>query len=170
MQNDYIHNEKKLSRKRESAFKNNAADYELTVESNKDPLEQMQLMTSEKTHLIYQKLDQLKGVKCNEMLEVIMEKQGADDETTIENSFTFISKAATITNKNDIGNDLQNMRDDILGRIDRFTMNESGWTIAKIRNHRLHLVSYDPLRASSYIPLPIGLQNKKSNYKYPEYG
>ena len=87
----------------------------MTVESNKDPLEQMQLLNSEKTHLIYQKLDQLKGVKCNEMLEVIIEKQGADDETTIENFFIFVSKAATITNKNDIGNDLQNMKDDILG-------------------------------------------------------
>ena len=38
-----------------------------------------------------------------------MEKQGKDDETTIENNFYFRSKAITITNKNDIGNALQYM-------------------------------------------------------------
>ena len=114
-QNRYISDEGKLlklSRKRVTAFENNAVEYNLTIRNNMDPLKQILLLNSRKTYLISKKLDQLKGVKCNEILEVTMEKQGKNDETTIENTFPFNAKAITITNKNDIWNALQNMRDE----------------------------------------------------------
>ena len=119
----------------------------------------MHLLNSRK---IKKKLDQLNGVKCNETLKLLLEKPGNDDGTTIENFFFFTSKAATITNKNEVGAALQNIRDDILSRIDRFTMQGSGWTVTEIWNHTLQINQYDPLRASGYIPLPKGIQNRKA--------
>ena len=65
-------------------------------------------------------------------------------------------------NKNGIESALQNMRSDLEVRIDRFTMDGSGWAIIGILNHDLNVNKYDPLAAGSYIPLPAEIQNKKA--------
>ena len=80
----------------------------------------------------------------------------------IEKSFTFTSRPQVIMNKNDIESALQNMRSDIEIRIDRFTMEGSGWAVIGLLNHDLHVNKYDPLAARSYIPLPSEIQNKKA--------
>ena len=80
----------------------------------------------------------------------------------IEKSFTFTSRPQVITNKNDIESALQNMRSEIEDRIDRFTMEGSGWAVIGVLNHDLHVNKYDPLAARSYIPLPSEIQNKKA--------
>ena len=152
----------KLSRESESAFKKNVVVYEMKVLDHMDCLSQMSLLDSRKTELLANQLEVLKGVKCNETIKVSLEKQGAVDDTIIENSFTFTSKPGTITNKNDIAPVLQRMRDDILTRIDRYTMGGSGWTIGAIILHNLHITRYNPLVARSYIALPAGIQNRKA--------
>ena len=53
------------------------------------------------------------------------------------------------------------MRSDIK-KIDRFTMEGSGWSVIGILNHNLHVNKYDPLAATSYIPLLAEIQNKKA--------
>ena len=67
-----------------------------------------------------------------------------------------------IMNEYDIESALQGMRSDIELRIDRFTMEGSGWAVIGLLNHDLHVNSYDPLAARSYIPLPSEIQNKKA--------
>ena len=55
LQNRYISDEGellKLSRKRATAFKNNAVEYNLTIRNNRDPLKQILLLNSRKTYLI----------------------------------------------------------------------------------------------------------------------
>ena len=54
------------------------------------------------------------------------------------------------------------MRSDIEVRIDRFTMEGSGWSVIDLLNHDLHVNKYDPLVARSYIKLPAEIQNKKA--------
>ena len=80
----------------------------------------------------------------------------------IDKSFTFTSRPQVIMNKNGIESALQNMRSDLEVRIDRFTMEDSGWAVKGILNHDLHANKYDPLAARSYIPLPAKIQNEKA--------
>ena len=133
----------------------------MKVLDNKDPLNQMMLLNDRKTYLLEKRLNLLKGVKCNETLEVKFEKLGSDGQM-IEKSFTFTSKPKVIMSKTGTESALQNMRSDIEKRIDRFTMEGSGWAVIGLLNHDLHVNKYDPLAARSYIPLPAEIQNKKA--------
>ena len=103
----------------------------------------------------------LKGIKCNETLEVKFEKLGSGGRM-IEKSFTFTSRPQVIMNEYDIESALQNMRSDIGYRIGKFTMEGSGWAVNRLMNHDLHVISYDLLAAGIYIPLPNEIQNKKA--------
>ena len=108
----------KLSEKKNTAFKNNAIVYKLRILNRDDPLNQMMLLNTRKTYLLDKKLNLLKGIKCNETLEVKFEKLGSEG-VMIEKSFSFTSKPQVIMNKNGIESALQNMRSDIEIRIDR---------------------------------------------------
>ena len=78
----------------------------------------------------------------------------------IEKSLSFISRLQVIMNKNGIESASQNMRSDIEDRIDRFTMEGSGWVITGLLNHDLHVNKYDPSAARIYIKLPAAIQNR----------
>ena len=121
----------------------------------------MMLLNDRKTFLLNKRLIQLKGIKCNETLEVKFEKLGKEG-IMIEKSFTFTSRPQVVMNKDDTKSALQNMRSDIEVRIDRFTMEGSGWAVIGLLKHDLHVNKYDPLAARSYIPLPAEIQNKKA--------
>ena len=145
-----------------TAFKNNAIVYKLKMLDIKNPLNQMMLLNDRKTFLLNKRLIQSKGIKCNETLEVNFEKLGSEGRM-IEKSFTLTSRPQVIMNENDIESALQNMRSDIEVRIDRFTMEGSGWAVIGLLNHDIHVNKYDPLAARrSYIPLPAEIQNKKA--------
>ena len=155
------YSEENLSAKKITAFKNNAIIYKLKLLDNVDPLNQMILLKERKTYLLNKRVILLKGVKCNETLDVKFEKLGSEGKM-IEKSFSFTSSPQVIMNEYDIESALQNMRSDIELRIDRFTMEGSGWAVIGLLNHELHVNSYDPLAARSYIPLPSEIQNKKA--------
>ena len=149
----------KLSVKRSTAFKNNAIVYKMKVLDSKDPLNQMMLLNTRKTYLLDKRLNLLKGIKCNETLEIKFEKLGSEGKM-IEKSFTFTSRPQVIMKKDDTKSALQNMRSEIEDRIDRFTMEGSGWAVIGVLNHDLHVNKYDPLAARSYIKLPAEIQNR----------
>ena len=68
----------KLSEKKNTAFKNNAIVYKLRILNRDDPLNQMMLLNTRKTYLLDKRLNLLKGIKCNETLEVKFEKLGSE--------------------------------------------------------------------------------------------
>ena len=70
----------KLSEKKNTAFKNNAIVYKLRILNPDDPLNEMMLLNTRKTYLLDKKLNLLKGIKCNDTLEVKFEKLGVKVE------------------------------------------------------------------------------------------
>ena len=52
-------------------------DYEMKILDEVDPLKQMILQNARKTFLLKKRLTLLKGIKCNETLEVKFEKLGS---------------------------------------------------------------------------------------------
>ena len=158
---EYKYSDDKLSEERNTALKNNVIIYKLKVLNQDDPLKQMILLKERKTFLLNKRLILLKGIKCNETLEVQFEKLGSEGRM-IEKSFSSTFRPQVIMNKNEIDSALQNRRSDIELRIDRFTMKGSGWSAIDVLNHDLHVNEYDPLIARSYIKLPTEIQNKKA--------
>ena len=100
------YSEEKLSAKRITAFKNKAIIYRMKILDEVDPLNQMILLNERKTYLLNKKLSLLKGIKCNETLEVKFEKLGSVGKM-IEKSFTFTSRPQVIMNEYDIESALQ---------------------------------------------------------------
>ena len=82
------YSEGKLSAKRITAFKNNAIIYKMKILDNVDPLNQMILLNERKTYLLNKRVILLKGIKCNETLDVKFEKLGSEGRL-IEKSFSF---------------------------------------------------------------------------------
>ena len=50
-------------------------------------------------------------------------------------------------------------REEILNTIDKWVSEGSGWVIDRIDSHYINITIYQPLNESSYIELPIELQN-----------
>ena len=74
------YSEGKLSAKRITAFKNNAIIYKMKILHEVDPLNQMMILYKRKTYLLNKRVTLLKGVKCNETLEVKFENLVAKKE------------------------------------------------------------------------------------------
>ena len=104
---NHSHKKEKLSVKKITAFKNTAIVYKMKVLDSNDPLNQMMLLNDQKTYLLEKRLIQLKGIKCNETLEVRFEKLGSEGQM-IGKSFTFTSKPQVIMSKTSIESALQN--------------------------------------------------------------
>ena len=96
---EYKYSDDKLSEKRNTAFKNNVIIYKLKVLNHDDPLKQMILLKERKTFLLNKRLILLKGIKCNETLEVKFEKLCSEGKM-IEKSFSFTSRPQVIMNRN----------------------------------------------------------------------
>ena len=108
-------------------------------------------------------LKTMKGFKFIETLEVRFEKQTINSKTgervSIYKTAFFNGKAKTITKANDIEPELSMSRQEILNTIDKWVSEGSEWVIDRMDGHYINVTAYKPLNGSSYIELPIELQN-----------
>ena len=145
------------------ALKGHAKSYGIELQDNLNPLNHFT-----KTKVLVEShledlLKTMKGFKFIEMLEVTFEKDTIDSKTgkrvSIYKTAFFNGKAKTITKANDIEPELSMSRQEILNAIDKWVSEDSGWVIDSIDNHYINISTYKPLNGSSYIELPIKLQN-----------
>ena len=105
----------------------------------------------------------MKGFKLTEMQEVTFEKEMIDSKTgkrvNIYKTAFFNGRAKTITKANDIEPELSMSRQEILNTIDKWVSESSRLVIDRIDSHYINVTTYQPLNGSSYIELPIELQN-----------
>ena len=145
------------------ALKGHAKSYGIELQDNLNPLNHF---TKTKV-LVESHLEDLsktmKGFKFIETLEVTLEKEIIDSKTgervSIYKTAFFNGKAKTITKANDIEPELSMSRQEILNTIDKWVSEGSGWVIDRIDGHYMNVTTYKPLNGSSYIELPIELQN-----------
>ena len=107
-------------------------------------------------------LKDMKGFKSIEMLEITFMKNKVEKLDSINKINTIVykvaffnGKAKTVTKAND---KLSMSRQEILN-IDKWVSEGSGWVIDRIDSHYINVTTYQPLNGSSYIELPIELQN-----------
>ena len=62
----------------------------------------------------------------------------------------------------DVHDELNSTYENLVSVIEDFQQRGSGWILDKLIALDLHLLEFDPLRATSYIPLPTCIQNRKA--------
>ena len=140
----------------DKALKGHTKSYEISINNNKNPLEQLQnIRLAVKNHL-NTLLNEIKGLKFVETLKVTFEK--VSNNEIINKTAYFNSKAQTIINNLSIPEALNLSEQQILNFISSWISEGSGWTIKSVDNHYLNIVKYKPINGSSYIQLPLELQ------------
>ena len=142
---------------KEQALRGFKRSYEIGLINRQDPLIQLQNTRSVIKNNLLKVLNEMKGLKFNEMLKITFEKQKGDE--LIEKTAYFNAKPQTVTNEEEIANLLQITQQQIINMIQQWISEGSGWIIKSVDGHFMNVVRYRPLRGSSYIPLPKELQN-----------
>ena len=114
---------------------------------------------------IHQKLTEeildLKGVKFQLALSIHLRKIKQDGSEECTNS-VFRYKQQALLQPAEIEKTLDEAFPHILGILEKWTRNGSGWTVDYISTLWLDIARYQPLRGGSYIPLPAAVENKKA--------
>lgn len=78
-----------------------------------------------------------------------------------EQSILLNTDVEDILQSSDLNDLLQKKYEDLQTFIENFQLQGSGWVLDKLMMLYLHVCEYNPLRATSYIPLPKEMQNSK---------
>ena len=141
----------------DKALKGYTKSYEIGINNDKDPLEQLQNTRSAVKNHINTLLNEMKVLKFVETLKITFRKVSGGE--TIEKKAFFNSTVQTIINETQINEALQLSKQIILNKIAQWVSEGSGWTILSVDGHYINLVKYEPLKGLSYIQLPPELRN-----------
>ena len=103
----------------------------------------------------------LEGVKFQLALNIHLRKIRPDGGEEYTNS-TFRYNQQVLLRAAEIKKALDEAFPYILGILEKWTQNGSGWTVDYISTLWLDIAKYQPLRGGSYIPLPAAVKNKKA--------
>ena len=67
-----------------------------------------------------------------------------------------------VYDSSDVHDALNSTYENLVSAIEDFQQRGSGWSLEKLIALDLHLLEFDPHRATSYIPLPTCIQNRKA--------
>ena len=110
---------------------------------------------------IEEELEKKRSMKIIVALHVIFH-QATDPTFLSEPPPVFKTTPIEILTATDIDEVLQSIYDELLKKIDDFETRGSGWLLHELSRLDLHTYVYDPLRASTYIPLPEDLKAKRA--------
>ena len=147
------------------ALKGHAKSYGIEFQDNLNPLNHFTKTRALVESHLESLLNDKKGFKFIETLEVMFEKDTIDSKTgkhvSIYKKAFFNDKAKTITKVDDIEPELNMSSQEILNMIGKWVSEGSGWVIDRIDSHYINVTTYTPLHGSSYIELPMELKNPK---------
>ena len=143
------------------AFSNNAIEQDFVIVNKQDPEVQMKMLFTRTYYLISKALKRLNGVKFNIGMVIKFVKEGSNNMIELR-TLPIIAKAVSITHRSQIKSAIRNQMQQIARRIDVFNTGGSGLTVDEVERHYIHMNSYQPLSARSYVALPSGIQNKKA--------
>ena len=145
-----------------SAFKNFTNQYVIKGVPNYDPI----TFLKDAKPAIINIMNSNRNIKVMLYLNCFMKRTDSDGFTAIK-EFAFHSKNnKIILESTDLYEIYQEMIDEIEEEIQKVEEAEgSGWVFHEVKNLTLHTSIWNPLNASSYIPLPPALAKKKAIIK-----
>ena len=149
---------------KKKALKNNVKSFEIdSVFYRKDPSKLFSLTQNVVTLKLAELLEKNGPFKFSVTLQVNLKKgitENGQDLLTFREPY-FNSSTFTIMNSDEIEEALERAAEEILNKIAIWISEGSGWVIENIISHFLNIVSYVPLRGTSYLPLPEELRNSR---------
>ena len=142
---------------RSNALRGNVKSYEVPIINTYDPGVQLNSTKRAIFDLLMKLLTVKRGFKYNTTLRVRLSKSTEDGVIYREPYFN--AGPFTVTNRLDIEESLHNGIERILELIAVWLSEGSGWVFESVKLHIINIVSYFPLRGSSYIELPKELRN-----------
>ena len=141
-----------------SALKKFATQYVIEGREGYDP----QTFLSDVKRKVTTLLENNRKTKVKLILRCIMEKTNIADGQRIEQPAAFHSDVEVNLEGTDVNELYDTMIDKVMEHIANFQMQGSNWTFKSIIALEIHTVAYEPLRGSSYIPLPRALATRKA--------
>ena len=149
---------------KKKALKNNVKSFEIdSMFYRKDPSKLFALTQNVVTLKLAELLEKNEPFKFSVTLQVNLKKgitENGQDLLTFREPY-FNSSTFTIMNSDEIEEALERAAEEILNKIAIWISEGSGWVIENIISHFLNIVSYVPLRGTSYLPLPEELRNSR---------
>ena len=146
------------------ALKNKVKSFEvITLLYQKDPRKLFALTQNDITQILAQLLEKKGPFKFSVTSQVNLKKgitENGQDLLTFREPY-FNSSTFTIMNSDEIEEALERAAEEILNKIAIWISEGSGWVTENISSHFVNIVSYVPLRGSSYLPLPEELRNSR---------
>ena len=142
---------------RSNALKGKVKSYDVQIVNRNDPSIQLSRTKRAIFDLLMQSLSDRKGFKYNTTLRVRLSKR--KEGTIIYQEPYFNTGPFTVTNRLDIEASIDKGIERILELIAVWLSEGSGWVFESVLLHIINIVSYFPLRGTSYIKLPEELRN-----------
>ena len=146
--------------KEKSALEDFASKYTIEGEPGITPLEFFQ----NKKTILKNFIKNHRNTKVKFILVCMMGKMEVGPQQTFEvqdraffHSETYINFVST-----DVKVLLKKIIRNITDKIEVYLQNGSGWYLKEVEQLEIHIVEYDPLKGSSYIPLPDWIMRKKA--------
>ena len=144
------------------ALQNTIVDYQLNFkDENQDDI--VKFLKESVLSLECQIKDEIKTRKAIKFyLSLYADFHLASDTTFKTDPPVVLStSAAEVFESSDVGEILHRTYQNLVKTIEDFQLTGSGWVLDKLVKLDLHILEFDPLRATSYIPLPKELQNSR---------
>ena len=140
-----------------NALRGYVQSYEVPIVNSYDPSIQLNNTRKAIFDLLKRLLKDKRGFKYNTTLRVRLSKR-KENETIYQEPY-FNAGPFTVTNRLDIEESVHNGIESILELIARWLSEGSGWVFESVELHIINIISYFPLRGTSYIKLPVELRN-----------
>ena len=151
---------------RSKALRGNVQSYDVPIVNSYDPSIQLSSTKRAIFDLLMGKLKDKRGFKYNTTLRVRLSKLTENEPIYREPYFN--AGPFTVTNRVDIEESINNGIERILELIAVWLSEGSGWVFESVLLHIINIVSYFPLRGTSYIELPKELRHPKKTLVNPK--
>ena len=151
---------------RSNALRGNVQSYDVQIVNRNDPSIQLSSTKRAIFDLLMRSLSDRRGFKYNTTLRVRLSKLTENEQIYREPYFN--AGPFTVTNRLDIEESIDNGIERILELIAVWLSEGSGWVFESVKLHIINIVSYFPLRGSSYIELPEELLNPMKGLINPQ--
>ena len=151
---------------RSKALKGYVKSYEVPIVNSYDPGVQLSSTKRAIFDLLMKSLSDRRGFKYNTTLRVRLSKSTEDG--VIYRKPYFNAGPFTVTNRIDIEASIDNGIERILELIAVWLSEGSGWVFQSVELHIINIVSYFPLRGTSYIQLPEELRHSMKTLVNPK--
>lgn len=148
----------------DSAFKSRIVSYRVSDNSNEyiSVNDFMSAIKHKILTLIKLQIEIFRAVKVNFELFTIYTKYDVKDDVNVSSIKTFNTKNGVLTEGSDLELIFSQIVDTLNIQSEEFQEKESGWAIEKLLFIEINFNKYNPMRGSSYIPLPQLIKQKRA--------